>query len=409
MNILLINTSDLRGGAAIAAFRLMNALNANGQHAKLMVREKLSDNDNVIQVGDNLANRWNFLAERTRIFAHNRFSRKNLFDVSIADRGLSIVNHPVFRDADIIHLHWINQGMLSLKEIGRILASGKKVVWTMHDMWPFTGICHHAAGCDHYESNCGRCPYLAAPSPQDLSHQRFRIKQNAYANGKITFVACSHWLKELAEKSPLTHGHHLLSIPNPIDITRYRPMDKKEMRDRMGLPQEKKLLLFAAANASDLRKGTRYLAEASQLLAKQGKDIHMLIAGNQAKEMQQHLALPSTALGYVKPDDMPALYNAADLYVTPSLLENLPNTIMEAMACGTPCVGFDTGGIPEMIDHLKNGYVARYKDAEELEKGIRWALQEEVHSALSANAREKVVELYAQERVTQEYMKIYAE
>lgn len=177
----------------------------------------------------------------------------------------------------------------------------------------------------------------------------------------------------------------------------------------MGLPQEKKLLLFAAANASDLRKGTRYLAEASQLLAKQGKDIHMLIAGNQAKEMQQHLALPSTALGYVKPDDMPALYNAADLYVTPSLLENLPNTIMEAMACGTPCVGFDTGGIPEMIDHLKNGYVARYKDAEELEKGIRWALQEEVHSALSANAREKVVELYAQERVAQEYLKIYAE
>lgn len=409
MKILHINTSDIRGGAAIAAFRLMNALNANGQQAKMMVREKLSDNDNVIQVGGNLSNRLNFLAERTRIFAYNRFSRKNLFDVSIADRGLSIVNHPVFKEADVIHLHWINQGMLSLKEIDRILASGKKVVWTMHDMWPFTGICHHAAGCNRYESNCGRCPYLAAPSPQDLSHQRFRIKQNVLAHGKITFVACSRWLKELAEKSPLTRGHHLLSIPNPIDTMRYRPMDKKEMRDRMGLPQEKKLLLFAAANASDLRKGTSYLIEASQILAKQGNDIHMLIAGKQAEEMQQHLALPSTALGYVKPDDMPALYNAADLYVTPSLLENLPNTIMEAMACGTPCVGFDTGGIPEMIDHLKNGYVARYKDAVELENGIRWALQEEVHSSLSASARQKVVELYAEEHVTQKYLKIYAE
>lgn len=407
MKILLINTSDIRGGAAIAAFRLMNALNANGQQAKMMVREKLSDNDNVVQVGGNLANRWNFLAERTRIFAHNRFSRKNLFDVSIADRGLSVVNHPLFRDADVIHLHWINQGMLSLKEIGRIIASGKKVVWTMHDMWPFTGICHHAAGCDHYESSCGRCPYLAAPSQQDLSHKRFRIKQKAYAHGKITFVACSHWLKELAEKSPLTRGHHLLSIPNPIDTTRYRPMDKKEMRDRLGLPQEKKLLLFAAAKASDSRKGTRYLAEVSQILAKQRNDIHLLIAGNQAEEMQQQLALPATALGYVKPEDMPALYNAADLYVTPSLLENLPNTIMEAMACGTPCVGFNTGGIPEMIDHRVNGYVARYRDAADLAEGIVWSLGESVWSDLSQSASAKTTMHYDASVVVYQHIDTY--
>ena len=408
MKILLISTSDIRGGAAIAAYRLMNALNANGQQAKMMVREKLSDNDNVTQVGSKMTNRWNFLAERARIFTYNRFSRQSLFDVSIAGRGLSVTNHPRFKEADIIHLHWINQGMLSLDEIGRILASGKKVVWTMHDMWPFTGICHHAAGCNHYESGCGNCPYLAAPAQQDLSHQRFLIKQNTYARGKITFVACSNWLRELAEKSPLTSGHRLLSIPNPIDTRHYKPMDKKEVRNRLSLPHEKKYLLFAAAKASDTRKGTDYLAESSRILAEQHADIHVLIAGSHSEEMQQQLALPSTSMGYVTPDDMPNLYNAADLYVTPSLLENLPNTIMEAMACGTPCVGFNTGGIPEMIDHRENGYVARYREAADLSEGVSWALQGEILAALSMHAREKVVRHYAQETIANEYEKIYA-
>ena len=408
MKILLINRSDLRGGAAIAAFRLMNALNANGQQAKMMVQEKLSDNDNVVQLGSNLTNRWNFLAERTRIFARNRFSRRNLFDVSVADRGLSVTNHPLFREAEIIHLHWINQGMLSLNEIGRILSSGKKVIWTMHDMWPFTGICHHAAGCDRYESGCGCCPYLAVPSQQDLSHQRFLAKQATYARGSVTFVACSNWLKRLAEKSPLTRGHQLLSIPNPIDTTHYKPMDKREARDRLGLPQEKKILLFAAAKASDPRKGRDYLIKASRILAEQGEEIQILIAGSHGEEMQQQLALPTTIMGYVTPSEMPSLYNAVDLYVTSSLLENLPNTIMEAMACGTPCVAFNTGGIPEMIDHRKNGYVARYKDVEELANGIRWALQEEIHASLSASARTKAEEMYAQEKAANEYLKIYA-
>lgn len=407
MKILIINTSDIRGGAAIAAFRLMQGLNANGHQAKMMVREKLSDNDNVIRVGSNQANRWNFLAERGRIFAYNRFSRKNLFDVSTADSGIAVTTHPAFQETDVIHLHWINQGMLSLNEIGKILASGKKVVWTMHDMWPFTGICHHAAGCSSYESGCGQCPYLSAPAYNDLSHHLFEQKRKSYAGGKITFVACSHWLRELAAKSPLTAGHPILSIPNPINTTQYRPMDRREAREKLGLPQEAKILLFAAAKASDPRKGTDYLAEASHILAEKRKDILILIAGSHGKEMQQQLSLPATCRGYVTPDDMPALYNAANLFVTPSLQENLPNTIMEAMACGTPCVGFHTGGIPEMISHQQNGYVARYRDAADLAQGIIWALQTSVWTQLSEKARNKALHLYEQSVVVQQYIKVY--
>ncbi len=408
MNILIVNTSDIHGGAAIAAFRLMNALLREGEHVKMLVRDKQSAHTAVIAAGSKRQNRLNFYLERGVIFLRNGFTKQYLFDISIANRGLSITDLPAFREADVIHLHWINQGMLSLDEIGRIIASGKKVVWTMHDMWPFTGICHHAAGCTRYERSCGECPYLKTPSRNDLSHQLFLTKQAVYARGGITFVACSNWLRELAAKSPLTAGHQVVSIPNPIDTAVYSPMDKREARQRLNLPADKKIVLFAAVNASDPRKGMDYLAEASRIMAQQHDDILFLIAGNDGEELGKRLSLPTRSLGYVAPQDMPGVYNAADLFVTPSLQENLPNTIMEAMACGTPCVGFHTGGIPEMISHGTNGYVAVYRDAADLAKGILRILFGNDAGLLSAEARRKVVEEYSQEKIAQRYRQLYA-
>ena len=408
MNILIVNTSDIHGGAAIAAFRLMNALLREGEHVKMLVRDKQSAHTAVIAADSKLQNRLNFYLERGVIFLRNGFTKQYLFDISIANRGLSITDLPAFREADVIHLHWINQGMLSLDEIGRIIASGKKVVWTMHDMWPFTGICHHAAGCTRYERSCGECPYLKTPSRNDLSRQLFLTKQAVYARGGITFVACSNWLRELAAKSPLTAGHQVVSIPNPIDTAVYSPMDKREARQRLNLPADKKIVLFAAVNASDPRKGMDYLAEASRIMAQQHDDILFLIAGNDGEELGKRLSLPARSLGYVAPQDMPGVYNAADLFVTPSLQENLPNTIMEAMACGTPCVGFHTGGIPEMISHGTNGYVAVYRDAADLAKGILRILFGNDAGLLSAEARRKVVEEYSQEKIAQRYRQLYA-
>jgi glycosyltransferase involved in cell wall biosynthesis len=408
MNILIVNTSDIHGGAAIAAFRLMNALLREGEHVKMLVRDKQSAHTAVIAADSKLQNRLNFYLERGVIFLRNGFTKQYLFDISIANRGLSITDLPAFREADVIHLHWINQGMLSLAEIGRIIASGKKVVWTMHDMWPFTGICHHAAGCTRYERSCGECPYLKTPSRNDLSHQLFLTKQAVYARGEITFVACSNWLRELAAKSPLTAGHQVVSIPNPIDTAVYSPMDKREARQRLNLPADKKIVLFAAVNASDPRKGMDYLAEASRIMAQQHDDILFLIAGNDGEELGKRLSLPARSLGYVAPQDMPGVYNAADLFVTPSLQENLPNTIMEAMACGTPCVGFHTGGIPEMISHGTNGYVAVYRDAADLAKGILRILFGNYAGLLSVEARRKVVEEYSQEKIAQRYRQLYA-
>lgn len=407
MNVLIISTSDIHGGAAIAAFRLMNALRAKGVRAKMLVRDKRSDNEYIMQAGGKIQNNLHFYGERGQIFLQNRLSRENLFDVSIANTGISVTRLPEFKRADIIHLHWINQGMLSISEIGEILASGKKVVWTMHDMWPFTGICHHAGPCARFHHSCGNCPYLKAPLENDLSHRIFRKKQTAYDQGKIEFVACSQWLGRLAEKSPLTTGRRVVSIPNPIDTQRYFPKNKEEVKQKLGLPVDKRIILFAAVKASDKRKGMDYLIEAGKRL--NNKEVLFLIAGTNGNEIAQQLPALSVNTGFVAPDRMPDLYNAADVFVTPSLQENLPNTLMEAMSCGTPCVGFNTGGIPEMIDHRKNGYVAEYKDADDLTQGLQWILFEADFRQLSENARKKVLSEYAEEIIVNRYLTIYAE
>lgn len=408
MKILIVSTSDLKGGAAIAAYRLLQGLVSAGHSAKMMVLDKLSNNGSVIQVGGGFRSKWNFVNERGVIYAKNNFSRENLFDVSIANTGVSITKTLEFKEADIIHLHWTNQGMLSLSELDKILSSGKKVVWTMHDMWAFTGICHHAGTCENFKHGCGMCPYLLSPSKNDLSRKVFEKKQKIYSKGNITFVACSDWLRDLAAQSPLTNGHTLLSIPNPIDTTIYRPKNKFSIRNVMNLPKDKKVVLFAAAKVSDKRKGIDFLYDAANKLAKSdSSNILFLIAGSKGEEISSKLPFSSFNLGYVDTDKMVDLYNVADLFVTPSLQENLPNTIMEAMACGTACVGFDIGGIPEMIQHKTTGYVAKYRDAEDLANGISWVLDESDSETISSDSREFVINNYSQNKIVSRYVDAY--
>ena len=409
MNILIISTSDIHGGAALAAFRLMNALNACGVNANMLVRDKFSDNDNVMKIGNKIQNKWNFYLERGQIFLNNRFSKENLFAVSLATTGVSITEHPEFKKADIIHLHWINQGMLSIGEIGKILASGKKVVWTMHDMWAFTGICHYSGQCNHFEKTCGHCPLLATTNENDISERIFKRKKSAYSSGKITFVACSRWLGNLAKKSPLTFQHQVFAIPNTIDTHIYSPQNKTAVRQKLGFPAGKKIVLFAAVKASDKRKGMEYLLQAEKLLEEKKGEMLFLVVGKTNDINLTELSVETRSLGFIASEKMTEIYNAADVFVTPSLQDNLPNTIMEAMACGTPCVGFNIGGIPEMIDHLKTGYVAEYKNSEDLAKGLLWTLFEADAEALSINSREKVLAEYAQETIVKRYLSVYEE
>lgn len=408
MKTLIISSSDSGGGAAIAAKRLLKAVRREGVDATMAVQHRLSDNSDVFVVGSGLRNRYSFYSERAEIFLYNRCSKQNLFDISTSSRGISITSLPQFKEADVIHLHWINQGMLSLNEIEKIVGSGKKIVWTMHDMWPFTGICHHAAGCTLYERGCGECKYLKHPHTKDLSDSIFRKKLKSYSNGEITFVACSRWLRDLAKKSPLTNNHWIISIPNPIDTKTYHPLKRNKIRERMNLPKDKKIALFVAVKASDPRKGRDYMIKASELLTERGeRDLLFLIVGTDGESVAANLAVPALAVGYVAPEKMIEFYSAADLYVTPSLQENLPNSIMEAMACGTPVVGFRVGGIPEMIEHRETGYLANERDVQDFAYGIEWVLNNTYREQLRDNSRAKVLKNYRESKVAKQYIELY--
>ena len=230
--------------------------------------------------------------------------------------------------------------------------------------------------------------------------------------GSVFFVACSRWLEGEAKCSGLLKGHHIASIPNAIDSRVYRSMDSTQARQLTGLPQQKNVILFVSQRVTDERKGIAYFIEALQKLVERHPQLEentcVAILGSHAEEVGSLLPLPVHVLGYVSDEQsIVNIYKSADVFVTPSLEDNLPNTIMEAMACGTPCVGFRVGGIPEMIDHQRNGYVAVYHDAADLAKGIHWVLCEANRDSLSHEAVRKVVQSFSQSSVSVRYSEIY--
>ena len=413
MRILIVNTSERTGGAAIAAGRLTEALKSHGIKAKMLVRDKQTDRISTVALGGGWKQVRKFVWERVVIWINSHFRRERLFSVDIANTGNDITRLPEFKEADLIHLHWINQGMLSLKVIRKILASGKPVVWTMHDMWACTGICHHARTCTAFHSECAACPMIYSQKRKDLSTRIFRQKQRLYASGGIHFVTCSHWLEGMAKQSALLANQPVSVIPNPISTTLFHPMKQTEARQKLALPTEGKLILFGSVKLTDKRKGIDYMVEACRLLAKQHpalkEQLALVAVGMHAAELQPLVPFKVHNMGYVREEhQLVEIYNAADLYVIPSLDENLPNTIMEAMACGTPCVGFPTGGIPEMIDHLKNGYLTKEHSAEQLAEGIYTLLTTPAYESLSHEAVAKVNACYSERSVANQYGQLYA-
>ena len=408
MRVLIVNTSERTGGAAVAANRLMKALNNNGVKAKMLVRDKETDSLTVVGLPKSPMLRWNFLWERLVIFFRLRFSKKHLFEIDIANTGSDITKLREFQEADMIHLHWINQGMLSLSSIRKILQSGKPVVWTMHDVWPATGICHLTLGCRNFTTHCHHCRLLPGNgSAHDLSSSIWEKKAKMLEDESIYYVTCSRWLESEAKASALLKGHKMTSIPNPIDTHIYNRCNKQEARQRLGLPADKRLILFVSQRVTNQNKGMNYLVEACSKL-KDIPQMGVVILGGHAEEVADQLPFETYPLGYVNDEHrIVDIYNAADVFVLPSLSENLPNTIMEAMACGVPCVGFRVGGIPEEIDHKRNGYVAEYRSAEDLAKGIRWILTEADYDALSQNAVHKVAQNYSQQSVAIKYLDVY--
>ena len=274
MRVLIVNTSEKTGGAAVAANRLMEALNNNGVKAKMLVAKKETDQITVVQLPYGRLTRLHFLWERLTIFFHLHLQRRHLFEIDIANSGTDITRLPEFKEADVIHLNWINQGMLSLRSIRKILRSGKPVVWTMHDLWPATGICHYARTCSAFRTGCHNCQLLpAGGSADDLSRRVWTRKKRLYHNSNIHFVTCSRWLEEQAKQSALFVGQRVTSVPNTIDTRMFCPGDRKAARLNVGLPAEGRIILFVSQKVTDERKGMEYFIDAIDRLVKQHPEL----------------------------------------------------------------------------------------------------------------------------------------
>ena len=411
--MLIVNTSERTGGAAVAANRLMEALNNYGVKAKMLVRDKETEQLTVCGLQPSWRLRWHFLWERLVIWLHLRLKRTHLFEIDIANCGTDVTQLPEFKEADVVHLHWVNQGMLSLKDIRKMMEA-KPVVWTMHDMWPATAVCHYTRGCEQFRTECGCCPLLPGNSRHDLANRVWKCKQQMLGRRRVTYVCCSQWLAEEARQSALLRGQRVVSIPNTIDTRLFCPQDKMQAKAALQLPTDKRVILFVSQRVTDPRKGVICLVEAIRQLSEAHPAMQeqcvVAILGGHAEEVAGQLALPAVPLGYVNDAKrIVQVYNAADVFVLPSLEDNLPNTLMESMACGVPCVGFRVGGIPEMIDHEQNGYVAAAGQAEDLARGIHYVLEEADYAAMSHQCLQKVARCWSGQSVAKRHMEVYEE
>lgn len=413
MRVLLINTSERIGGAAIAARRLMESLHAAGTDAQMLVLHKESDSNRVISVGRNWQQKCTFLWERLVIWGNNLFCRKNLFTVSIANTGFNITKLPSFQEADIIHLHWINQGMLSINNIREILQSGKPVVWTMHDMWECTAICHHSYTCELFKSECKNCRFLRFPGKNDLAHRVFKKKQKLFRDARINIVTVSTWLAEQVRQSTLLKEKPISIIPNTLSPSDFLMTEKKEARKELSLP-DKRLIVFGAARIDDSIKGFDHLLQAIQLLIDRKtfhkEELHLLLFGR-IKQMERVLAsipVSYTYFGRVGSTmKLSQIYSAADVAASTSFYETFGQTLIEAQACGCIPVSFGNSGQADIIEHKKNGYLADYLSAESLAKGIQWGLTEGQSTLSKEDMRNGVFRKYSEQIIAEQYLNLY--
>lgn len=405
MKILIVNYSDLSGGAARASYRLFSSLNKLGIDSEMLVAKKISDSP--------LVKTFPIKINYFRLLIVNYFNLQKIkkyrkrdqviFSPSLisSKTAVKLINKS---DADIVHLHWINNGMLSISDIKKIK---KPVVWSLHDMWAFTGGCHYDQFCGKYEDNCHNCPILKSNKNKDLAYKVHLKKTKIYQkHNNITVVGLSKWLADSARKSSIFRGFNIVQLPNPIDTSIFSPVDKVEARKILNLPIEEKIILFGAMSAtSDERKGYKQLINAIMNLDMNGKKL--VVFGSSRPIAPDSLTETAIYLGRVNDDiNLKLIYSAADVMVVPSIQENLSNAIMESLSCGTPVVAFNIGGNSDMIIHKRTGYLATPYDSYDLSAGISWVLNNN-RINLSINSRKVVMDNFNDSLIGKKYKNLY--
>ncbi len=415
MKVAILSTSDNKGGADRATYRLHHALVNQKIDISHIVKEKYSEDKSVYTneisstsdtTIDTLLNTYYISQNRTKI-------SNTLFTISY---GNTLLDEQTLLDADIINLHWIEK-FVSLPRLKQIVDLGKPIVWTLHDERPFTGGCHYSAGCTGYTADCYHCIQLE-DDPHHLPHHVLQQKIDILKNANVTIVSPSYWLAEEARKSTLFKNFRIEVIPNSIETELFQPILKTEAKEKLGIAHDNIVLMFGAQNNQAMRKGFDKLLEAIDIClqepafeeACQNKKITVVLVGGFDKRLKA-LPMETIEYGYIHDDSKLAeIYSATDIFILPSLEDNLPNTMLEAMSCGTPVVGFDTGGIPDIVLDNKNGLVVKKGDSAALAKGILdLTFDAEKRKRFSLESRKLIVEKYTQKHQAEKYRHLFDE
>lgn len=421
INVLFVNERDCGGGAARAAYSILKSVRDMGVSCRMFVQRKTLHDNDIIPISAFVPNNkfWKILDYIALKFKNKiqhvrwrpyKYTQDKSYKSDM--RGRNLFGALKKSDYDVLHLHWINNRFIKLSD----LPKDKPIVWTLHDSWPFCGVCHYFFDCSGYKKQCGSCPELGSIKSDDLSHQCWLQKAKAYKGKNLHIVAPSRWLAECAKQSSLFSNVDVRVIPNSINTNIFRPYRDDESGK---LPEkikekrfEKPIVLYGAVNAAtDKIKGFSNLLSALQILKRQGKDhFELLVFGANEGDLSIDVGADVTFLGFVgNTDELVALYNLADVMVVPSLTENLSCVIMESLACGTPVVAFNIGGNSDMVEHKKNGYLAKEKEDADLADGIIWCIENNNSAKLSENARQKVLDNFTPDIVGKRYVELYKE
>lgn len=410
MKILMLSTSDTGGGAARAAYRLHQAFINNSIESRMRVGMKHTDMHTICgppgKFGKGMALLKAEVAGQIMKLQHS--ANRNLHSPAFIPSGL--VGEINMSDIDIVQLNWICNEFLSIEDIGRIK---KPIVWRLSDMWPFCGAEHIAVDDRNARWRDG---YTKNNRPSD--HKGFDIDRWVWNRKKRSWkrvmhiVAPSNWMAECVRSSALMKDWPVSVIPTTIDMNQFRPWEKRFSREVLGLPANRKLILFGAEGGmKDQNKGGDLLENAIIHGVSRGlfADVEGILFGQSAPVKPPDVGIPLHWVGRVSDDaTLSLIYSAADLTVVPSRQDNLPQTAIEAQACGCPVVGFNASGIPDAVSDRETGYLARAFDTEDLAVGISWVLADEVRRArLSSAARERALQLWSPEGVVKKYLAVY--
>ena len=335
------------------------------------------------------------------------YPRRNvsLFSSSILPDGLKGKIEVIA--PDVVHMHWVTYGFLRPQTLTTIK---RPIVWTLHDMWPFTGGCHYSQGCERYVTDCGCCPLLSSSSPHDLSWWNWQWKAESWRGLPLTIVSPSRWLADCAKRSQLFKDANIEVIPNGIDLTHFSPRDKALCRDILSLPQGKKIILTGGIDyKSDGRKGFDLLLPAVRQLKEVVPNAALAVVGMTRPETIPDFGLPVYYLGRLNDEiSLGIAYGAADLFVAPSRKENLSNMVLEAISCGIPCVAYAIGGMPDLIENGSNGFLSPPFDTTDLAAGMIKILNDDsLRHVMGKYSRQKEEHGFAMDLVAGRYSRLY--